>query len=182
MLVGERVVLRGQRRADVEAEHAAFDGDYAVHALRQASPWQPEPLDAALARFDRQAGEPAGTSTVRITVARRDDAELAWVGSAQVWGLDEHNRTAHLGLTLVAGARGQGFGTETLRLLCDYAFRVRDLHRLGLETLAGNEAMLRAAHRAGFREEGRLRQAAYVLGERVDEVVMGLLREEWRRR
>lgn len=34
--------------------------------------------------------------------------------------------------------------------------------------------------RLGFREEGRLRDHAYLRGERVDVLVYGLLAEEWR--
>ena len=56
---------------------------------------------------------------------------------------------------------------------------MRDLHRISLETLATNEPMRHAARTAGFVEEGRLREAAYVLGERVDEIQFGLLRSEW---
>jgi RimJ/RimL family protein N-acetyltransferase len=40
--------------------------------------------------------------------------------------------------------------------------------------------MRTAATRAGFIEEGRVREAAYFLGERVDEINFGLLRTEWR--
>jgi RimJ/RimL family protein N-acetyltransferase len=82
-------------------------------------------------------------------------------------------------VALASEARGQGLGTDVVRVLCEYAFRVRDLHRLALETLASNEPMMRAARTVGFREEHRLREAAYVLGNRVDEVVFGLLRWEW---
>ena len=179
MLVGERVVLRAWRRADVEARHAATAGDYAVHVVADDTPWRPDTLEAALARYEKRLTEPPDPKTVWFAVARREDPELEWVGGGGLWGLDEHQRSAHLGLTLAPGARGQGLGTDVVRVLCDYAFRLRDLHRLGLETLATNEPMLRAARAAGFREEGRLREAAYVLGERVDEVQLGLLRREW---
>jgi RimJ/RimL family protein N-acetyltransferase len=39
--------------------------------------------------------------------------------------------------------------------------------------------MRRAALSAGFVEEGRLRSSAFVLGERDDDVLLGLLRTEW---
>ena len=40
--------------------------------------------------------------------------------------------------------------------------------------------MIRAASRAGFREEGVLRQAAWVLGSFEDTIVMGVLAADWR--
>jgi RimJ/RimL family protein N-acetyltransferase len=40
--------------------------------------------------------------------------------------------------------------------------------------------MIRAASRAGFVEEGRLRRSAWVNGEFADEVILGMLASEWR--
>ncbi len=56
---------------------------------------------------------------------------------------------------------------------------VRGLHRLQVETLASNTAMIRAASRAGFVQEGKLRRAAWVDGEFADEVILGLLAGDW---
>jgi RimJ/RimL family protein N-acetyltransferase len=39
--------------------------------------------------------------------------------------------------------------------------------------------MLKAAERAGFVREGTLRRAAWVTGEFVDEVILGLLAADW---
>ncbi len=39
--------------------------------------------------------------------------------------------------------------------------------------------MIRAAERNGFVREGVLRKSAWVLGEFMDEVVLGLLAGEW---
>jgi RimJ/RimL family protein N-acetyltransferase len=39
--------------------------------------------------------------------------------------------------------------------------------------------MLKAAERGGFTREGTLRQAAWVTGEFVDEVILGLLAADW---
>jgi RimJ/RimL family protein N-acetyltransferase len=66
-----------------------------------------------------------------------------------------------------------------IRVLCHYGFVVLGLHRLQLETLADNAAMIAAATRCGFTLEGTLRRAAWVTGEFLDEIVMGLLADEW---
>ena len=65
--------------------------------------------------------------------------------------------------------------------LCDYGFAVRGLHRLQVDTLASNTAMIRAAARAGFVHEGTLRRAAWVNGEFADEVILGMLATDWAR-
>jgi hypothetical protein len=60
-----------------------------------------------------------------------------------------------------------------------YGFAIRGLHRLQVDTLAGNTAMIRAAERAGFVPEGRLRQAAWAGGDFADVVILGLLAAGW---
>jgi RimJ/RimL family protein N-acetyltransferase len=47
-------------------------------------------------------------------------------------------------------------------VLCQYRFVVRGLHRLQIETLTENAAMLRSAERNGFVREGVLRSSAWV--------------------
>ena len=102
-------------------------------------------------------------------------------GDAVLWGIDLHNRNAHIGLGLRPALR-RGLGRDIVRTLCDYAFSTRGLHRVGLETLADNTAMIGAAEALGFVREGLLRQAGWVNGGFLDEVVFGLLADEWRRR
>jgi RimJ/RimL family protein N-acetyltransferase len=102
------------------------------------------------------------------------------VGEALLWGIDQHNRLAHLGLALRPSFRGRGWSVEVLHLLCRYGFDVRGLNRLQLETAADNRSMIAAATRAGFETEGTLRQATWILGNFVDTEIMGLLAADWR--
>jgi RimJ/RimL family protein N-acetyltransferase len=78
--------------------------------------------------------------------------------------------------------RGRGLGADVVVALCEYGFAVRGLHRLQVDTLTRNTAMIRAAERAGFVHEGRLRRAAWVNGEFADVVILGLLAAEEGRR
>jgi hypothetical protein len=75
----------------------------------------------------------------------------------------------------------RGLGTDVVRVLCHYGLVVRGLHRLQVETLADNAAMIRAATQAGFVTEATLRRSAWVNGDFVDEVILGLLASEWTR-
>jgi len=75
---------------------------------------------------------------------------------------------------------GRGYGREAVRLILDYAFRVRNFRRVWLETHAANERAIRAYKACGFVEEGRMRQHVWLAGRFVDNIIMGVLREEWR--
>ena len=76
-------------------------------------------------------------------------------------------------------AWGHGFGTEATQLMLWLAFERMALHRVGLSVFAFNERAIRSYRKAGFIEEGRLRSAIARDGRYWDEVLMGVLREEW---
>ncbi|WP_329065706.1 GNAT family N-acetyltransferase [Streptomyces sp. NBC_01429] len=174
MLRGESVGLRARQEADVPVLHAELYGDVAGRARVDSGPWLPIPAASAEGPFS--VGDP-GDGAVSFSVVELASEELA--GAAVLWGIDTHNRSAHLGLSLRPAFRGRGLGVDAVRVLCGYGFVVRGLHRLQLETLADNTPMIRAAGRVGFTREGTLRRNAWVSGEFVDEVVLGLLAEEW---
>jgi RimJ/RimL family protein N-acetyltransferase len=88
------------------------------------------------------------------------DEEL--VGEALLSGIDTYNRFAHVGLALLPPFCGRGFSGEVLHLLSRYGFVIRGLNRLQLDTNVSNEPMTRSAKRAGFVEEGALRQTRFV--------------------
>jgi RimJ/RimL family protein N-acetyltransferase len=96
-------------------------------------------------------------------------------GDTLLWDIDPHNRSAHVGISLRPACRGRGLGTDAVLVLCRYAFAIRGLHRLQLETLADNEAMIRVAQQAGFTREGVTRGSDWVNGAFADGVIFGLL-------
>jgi RimJ/RimL family protein N-acetyltransferase len=77
---------------------------------------------------------------------------------------------------------GEGYATEALSLLCEHAFSTLGLHRLYASAQATNGGSRQVLDRNGFTEEGRMREHAYVSGERVDVLQYGLLASEWRER
>lgn len=81
--------------------------------------------------------------------------------------------------------RGQGYATEAVYLLLEYAFDELGLHRVSGLWLAKNTVSLFLGQMAGFRREGLLREYVYKNGERHDVVIMSMLRSEfqqWKQR
>lgn len=181
MLLGEHVMLRARVRDDVPVTYRLWS-DPELHQIADTSPWVPQSLEAAYARFDKELADEPDPKVARFAVVPRAEPDGPAVGSATLWDIDMHQRIAHVGLGLLPEARGHGYGTDTVRVLCDYGFRLRGLARIGCETLATNAGMLAAAEKAGFTREGVLRGNAVVDGERVDEVLLGILASEWRDR
>lgn len=113
-------------------------------------------------------------------VRRVSDDEA--IGSCQLRSIHTVHQNAELQIRIGEAAnRGQGFGTEALRLLLRFAFKDLNLERVYLHTFATNAVAIRIYEKVGFVHEGVLRKAAYVNGKYVDVIVMGILRDEYAR-
>jgi len=174
MLRGEVAGLRAREDSDVPILHAELYDDVATRVRADSRPWRPIPAGAAGSPYRMEGRD---EDTAAFSVVHLASGELA--GEALLWGIDRHNRSAHLGISLRPGFRRRGLGTDTVRVLCGYGFAILGLQRLQAETLADNAAMIAAATRAGFVPEGTLRRAAWVNGRFADEVVLGMLAADW---
>ncbi|MFE7572523.1 GNAT family N-acetyltransferase [Streptomyces sp. NPDC057539] len=175
MLRGSKVGLRARHEDDIPILRAELYDDVVNASRADGRPWRPitpGSQDSRLVVDDTEQGH------VPFSVVELDGGAL--VGTATLWGIDNHNRFAHIGLGLLPSSRGKGYGTDVVAVLCHYGFVVRGLQRLQIETLSDNAAMLRSAERNGFVREGVLRSSAWVMGEFLDEVLLGLLIQDWK--
>lgn len=162
-------MLRARIEDDVAVLHEGLYEDVAIRSRTDLKPWRPIPAGSQ----SPFAPRPPDDGTASFSVVELATDSLA--GSALLWGIDPHNRTAHLGVALLPDFRGLGLSTDVLNVLCHYGFTVLGLHRLQVDTLADNIAMIRAAERAGFTREGTLRESAWVAGRFLDDVILGRL-------
>jgi RimJ/RimL family protein N-acetyltransferase len=173
MIRGNTVGLRARHESDVAVLQAELYDDVETRSRADNRPWQPIAPDSSHSPY--AVADPSDDAAC-FSVVLLDGGEL--VGEALLWAVDTHNRSAHIGISLRPAYRGRGIGTETVRVLCHYGFVVRGLHRMQIETLAGNTAMIRAAARAGFELEGTLRGSSWAGGAFSDEVILGRLAAE----
>jgi RimJ/RimL family protein N-acetyltransferase len=172
MLHGEQVTLRNVRQDELPTVYA---WRYDVETWTQTAT---EPY--VVPTFEQFVAEWTAPAAPADLVPFGIEADGRLVGTCALWGIDLHNRFAHVGMTVgSAEHRGQGAGRDALAVITDYGFRLRGLHRLQLETLAVNEAMVRTALSVGYQQEGRLRDKAWGAGAFSDELVFGLLAAEW---
>jgi len=174
VLRGEKVTLRAMTRDDL-ARLARFENDLGFILAGGGDPPRPVPPERLQREFEREASDPPKDKTEFAI-----EAGGAFIGRCGLYAIDTTARHAELGIGI--GAKeywGRGYGREAVGLLLDYAFRLRNLHRVWLEVHALNERGIRAYGSCGFVEEGRMREHIYLDGRYVDNVIMGVLREEW---
>jgi len=169
MIVGKTVRLRAWEPDDVEAMWR-WQNDWDVQRLGDGEP------ELALSReaVGRQFGP---GSPLTMFMIETIDGRL--IGSCSYHDYSGRSRSCTVGIWIgEADARGQGHGTEAMRLLLSYLFRHMGLHRVSLQVLANNAAAIASYRKCGFREEGRDREAVFQDGIWVDTVRMGVLDSE----
>ncbi|XZG70886.1 GNAT family N-acetyltransferase [Chitinibacteraceae bacterium HSL-7] len=111
-----------------------------------------------------------------LTLGMRHQGELIGVVSL----IDiRPGHQAELGYWVGVPHWGQGFATEALRTLVDFAFDELALMRIHAHHMARNPASGRVMQKLGMQHEGVLRRHFIKWGQPEDMVLYGLLRSEW---
>jgi len=102
------------------------------------------------------------------------------IGFICLEGIDWNHGNGWVGIGLgERGYWGKGYGTDAMQLVLRYAFTELNLHRVSLDVFGYNPRAIRSYEKAGFKHEGRLRQLLARDEQRVDDLWMGILRDEW---
>lgn len=174
MLQGKRVTLRGVTRDDLLRQWA-FNNDVEFELAGGGDPPLPQSLERLQAQFDENAAK-GGRDGAFFAI----DVDGVFIGQCGLFNFDDTARTCELGIGIGDKAYwNKGYGREAVALLLDYAFRLRNLHKVWLSTHGANERAARAYAACGFVEEGRMREHVWHDGRYVDLIYMGILRREW---
>jgi RimJ/RimL family protein N-acetyltransferase len=116
-------------------------------------------------------------SEVRCAVCLADTGQL--VGMVSLTRIDYVHRNAEYNAMVGERAsQNRGIGTEATRAMVRHGFFDLNLHRIYVSILRENVSSIRMCEKAGFREEGTIRQGAYKNGTYHDLVLMGVLKSD----
>jgi RimJ/RimL family protein N-acetyltransferase len=180
MLRGEKVILRAVEREDLKRQWQ-FNNDVEVELAGGGDPPMPQSLARLEGEFEenaRRGGRDGGMFAIDV-----DGQYIGMCGLRQEGTIATTAGTFELGITI--GDKdfwGKGYGRDAVQVLLDYAFRLRNAHKVWLNVNGTNERAIRAYRACGFVQEGRLRQHVWGDAQYVDLVYMGVLRDEWSER
>jgi RimJ/RimL family protein N-acetyltransferase len=173
-LTGERVILRSLETDDLDLFWAWFaDREVVKYSLGTwVFPWSKSETATWLKRTLEEK------ETLSLGVVEKETKQL--IGYAGITSISRINRSGEYYILLgEKRSWGKGYGTEVTQLIVHYGFASLNLHRIMLTVSSLNTGGVKAYKKAGFQQEGVLRQASYRDEAYHDKIVMAILRPEW---
>ena len=102
------------------------------------------------------------------------------IGNCSFLEIDNLNQTGEVGIFI--GNKnfwGKGYGTEALRLLLDFGFKVLNLHNIQLKVYEFNKRGMKCYEKTGFKVIGKRREALKRGNKAFDIIYMDILYEEF---
>lgn len=150
-----------------------------VHRLTNDSKimsyWFSEPFEALVELRDIYDRHVHDLTERRFVIT--DDVET--VGIVELIGIDAVHRTTEFQIIVAPEHQGHGHASTATALALDYAFAVLNLHKVFLVVDVENVGAIRVYRRAGFVEEGTLREEFFANGRYHDALRMGILQREY---
>ena len=120
------------------------------------------------------AGVIADQSVLSLGLVRKDTNQL--IGYAGISSISKMNQSGEYYILIGDKASwNHGFGTEVTKCIIAYGFSELNLHRIQLTVSKLNISGVKAYEKAGFVQEGVLRDAAFRDGEFHDKIVMSVI-------
>jgi len=147
-----------------------------------------EPFGASererFAEFTRVLSVPGLVDRKAVVFSIIKAADNRAIGYTSIKGISESDGRAEIGIAIMAAEyRGQGYGTETMHCVADYAFNKLGLTRLYLTVFPSNQRAIRAYEKVGFQKTMILKDSWLLpSGEYADMWLMELSRDQLPRR
>jgi len=155
-IIGERVAL-GPHRRDLIPLHQRWANDFAI--ARNLGPFGPVTVERQTAWFERLV---ASEDMACFVIYER--ATWRPVGSTEWMHINYRDGRADFGIYIgEADARGKGYGTETTRLMLDYAFTALGLYNVALTVATVEGAGGKPAPAVGCSQTNLFRQGQVVV-------------------
>ena len=177
-LTGQSIILRDYRREDIPCIRKWVNDPETIKYLSSIF-WFPQSATDT-DNFVERMMTPSQFSACFVIA---DKADESYIGQLDIFHIDWKMRAGEIGLVIGrSDKRGQGVGTEALKLLEEYAFQTLGLERLELDVHMDNARALRCYQKSGFTLEGVKRHAYFRNGAFCDVGFMSILSGEWRER
>jgi RimJ/RimL family protein N-acetyltransferase len=172
----KRLVLREWKDSDVDDLVEGLDNlEVAKWLASVPNPYTRRDAEGFIAYCQ---SEPTGCLYFAIELK----SENKVIGGVSIERINDYHGTAGGGIWIGEKYHGHGYGTEAFGKRIEYAFTTLNLRRLENGFFEGNPSSQIMQERLGYVVEGKRRKGFLCRadGEYKDEIITGLLKEEWK--
>lgn len=102
-----------------------------------------------------------------------------YVGWINIFANNLRHGVFSFGISIFREYQRNGYAADAVRILLRYGFYQLRMQKCNSACIAINEGSIRLHQKLGFKEEGRRRREIYLNGQFYDDVLFGLLKEEF---
>lgn len=173
-LKGSHIYLRALEPEDLDFLYMIENNPDIWHLSHTQTPFSKfvlkQYLEASL------GGDIHALKELRLVICRNEDNQP--LGFIDLFDFDPKNKRAGVAIVIEnKDNRGQGFGSEALSLLIDYAFSILDLHQLYANILSDNPESRSLFEKYNFKPVGVKRDWHFENGKFKDEVLYQRIKE-----
>jgi [ribosomal protein S5]-alanine N-acetyltransferase len=169
-LEGDRIYLRGIGLDDVNENYCRWLNDPEVNRYLE-SRFYPHTLDTLRNFVSSKIGD---TDSPFFAIIVKDGDRH--IGNIKIGPINYIHRFGDVGLLIgEKDCWNKGYGSEAIRLVVKYAFKILNLHKLTAGFYENNVQSIKAFQKAGFVQEGIRKSQYFVEGKYVDDVLLGVV-------
>lgn len=166
------VYLRAIKEEDMESIYRSCQDEETLYMTGTRTPFT---LDSIRQSYQQFSQDPSRHDFAICSMATHEI-----IGDLAILDIDPDNHKAGFRIALHSrNTWNKGNGTEATQLALAFAFEDLQLNRLELEVYSHNVRGIKAYEKAGFKQEGTLRQSLYLNNAYFDEILMAMLREDY---
>lgn len=175
MIIGKRIRLRAIEREDLPRFKSWLNDPEVRQGLSLYLPLSMSDEESWFAEMLKRPPEERS-----LGIEANHDGQWVFLGNVGFVHLGWRDREAEVGIFIGEKSYwNQGYGREAMRLMLRHAFNTLNLNRVSLRVFETNLRAIHSYENAGFKHEGRMRQARFQDGQYIDILLMSVLRSEW---
>ncbi|GAA0126244.1 MULTISPECIES: GNAT family protein [Clostridium] len=174
MYSGEKVKLREYKKEDIRRAQKYMNDPEIKKLLNSNIPY-PITFEDEERWYE---GLSVTKDTYNFAIETLEDNQ--YIGGCGINKIDWKNSVVVIGIFI--GDKeywNKGYGTDAINILIKFIFEQMNIRKIKLQVFSFNERAIRAYEKCGFKREGVLRQEIFRDGRYHDEIIMGLLRQEY---
>jgi RimJ/RimL family protein N-acetyltransferase len=173
---GDKVRLRAMQIEDVHKKLREYTDSEARAWLQLGMDLPPVSREAYVEMIKPYLDFKEKSPVLSFSIESLDGEYVGWIN---LHSKSERRGTFGFGISIFREYRRKGYAEEAVRILLRYCFYELRMQKCNSACIEINEGSIRLHQKIGFQQEGRIRQNIYLNGKFYDDLLWGLLREEF---